>query len=737
MQIFSKRPLAFLCTLTLIGFALFSVLPCVARIVSVVAAGLFLFVFLFLKSKVRGFAMFSVVLVLCSFLLSYLYFDLWFDASKRYDGREVSVIGTVMDVSYTESYGGQFTLRTDSVSDSPFSSYRFLALTDFDVTQVEIGGTVRATGTVRALTDHFSDEEAAYRKSKGYSAVLCEFSSFEYTPAASFSFFAFLSSFRRTCAQFLASIEGQDSRGFLPALLIGERSMLSPAVRSDFSLLGISHLLAVSGMHLAILTLFLSFLLRMARCNRKVIVTVRCFFCLFYVFLSGLSPSVLRAAIMLTLSDLLYLLSSPSDPLTSLALSVSLIVMSAPYEIYDVSLLLSAFATLGVLSFSEFSETGRKKAFVVRMFSPLLVAFFAVGCTFLLQGIRFGTLSPAGLIASPVFGLVIEVFMFLGVISIPLSFIFPVGVLLSPLERLIGDAVAFSADKTPIIYSSFTAVTIVLVLFSVLFGVFLIAPIRRRKAAIVLLFLSFCSVFAVSGICTARHRSALVPTYAMSGTDEFLLLSSPSDDSVVCLSDLSSADCAFLLQKLKTDKMLELEALVLTDVRSYTVKNAARLCSSVRIRTLYLPNTKEADNQAAVALFAPYRVSVSFYSSQDAVTFSAFDFSLLAIDGSSAAFSLSASGTHTVYLGRGCAKKDGMPAIRDSLSYADTVIFGVHGKAQSGSLPLNVQSPNLRRIIHSAPVSDFTRSYMNTNRVPGLTVETPDQDIQFFPLLTR
>ena len=135
--------------------------------------------------------------------------------------------------------------------------------------------------------------------------------------------------------------------GFLTAELTGDKSLLPESDYVAMQETGLAHIFAVSGLHCAFLVTLLSLLIPPT--HRRTLCAVASAVLVFYMLLTGLSPSVARACVMQ-----LFLLSAPlfrrgNDPLTSLAAALTVILLVNPYAVGSVSLQLSFAATLGMV----------------------------------------------------------------------------------------------------------------------------------------------------------------------------------------------------------------------------------------------------------------------------------------------------------------------------------------------------------------------------------------------------
>ena len=138
-----------------------------------------------------------------------------------------------------------------------------------------------------------------------------------------------------------------DDAGFLLALLTGRKGELSVQADVDLSEAGVYHILAVSGMHCAYLLALVGFLTGKHR--RRLTAAAAIPVLIFYAALTGASPSVVRACVMLSFLTAAPLFRRESDPPTALLSALFLILVNNPFAARSVSLQLSFGAVAGLL----------------------------------------------------------------------------------------------------------------------------------------------------------------------------------------------------------------------------------------------------------------------------------------------------------------------------------------------------------------------------------------------------
>jgi competence protein ComEC len=149
-----------------------------------------------------------------------------------------------------------------------------------------------------------------------------------------------------------AGIHDQE-KAVLSALILGQDDEIDPELRNNYSTAGVMHILAVSGMHVGLIYAALCALLKFPGSRRglrlfKAGVLLACLW--FYAMLTGLSPSVLRASMMLSFIVVGISLERAANPLNILAASaLCLFLIFSPALILSVGFQLSYLAVAGIL----------------------------------------------------------------------------------------------------------------------------------------------------------------------------------------------------------------------------------------------------------------------------------------------------------------------------------------------------------------------------------------------------
>jgi ComEC/Rec2-related protein len=137
------------------------------------------------------------------------------------------------------------------------------------------------------------------------------------------------------------------------AMWLGRKTVISNDVKDDFSEIGASHILAISGIHVSIFSQFLYILLKFLRFGLRKLCIICAGFVLIFMFVTCFAPSVMRAGIMAIIFFLGKAFFRRSDSLNSLAISLLLISLALPESCLDIGLWLSFLSTLGIILISN------------------------------------------------------------------------------------------------------------------------------------------------------------------------------------------------------------------------------------------------------------------------------------------------------------------------------------------------------------------------------------------------
>ena len=234
----------------------------------------------------------------------------------------------------------------------------------------------------------------------------------------------------------------------ITALLIGDKSEMSSQIKESFNYSGVSHIMAVSGLHLAVFCGAVLFVLKKLRLPKtpQVLITILCV--LLYMALAGFSKSILRAGIMMAVFLFGRLCNERSDALNSLGFAVFLICIN-PYAVTDAGAMLTVTSVLGLIVINPvFSKLYKPKTRMIKYIYEILCASLSVFIsTFPVVCVTFGYVSLFGIILNIIMIPLAQITLFASFLMLLCCWFNPLLFILSRICRYLASIIIFIIEK--------------------------------------------------------------------------------------------------------------------------------------------------------------------------------------------------------------------------------------------------------------------------------------------------
>ena len=330
-----------------------------------------------------------------------------------------------------------------------------------------------------------------------------------------------ISSYIRTVI--IENIKDENNQNLLLGILLGKDDNLEKNIKENFQNSSLSHILAVSGMHISYVILGISIVLSKLKFPKKVTKVFTIILLIFFIFLTGKTPSVERACIMAIMSIIANLIYRKSDIITNISTSLLIILIQNPFSIMDIGLILSFSATLGIIfSYKNIMKVlNRKEEIQNREVIKVLNKFYnkikeivsvsisAQILIFPLSIIIFNKISLTFLFSNILVSFIIGVVIIIGFLSI----IFRFKILFSILEILLGILTKIASTFSKIYISNIIVATpslvFVIVYYLIIVSIGYIVFLRKKqiKRKLEIQILTFVNRFK-SNILT--HKKQLI-----------------------------------------------------------------------------------------------------------------------------------------------------------------------------------------------------------------------------------
>lgn len=605
MEIFKHRNLALACfgflVSLLLSFSLSNILLIFIAIFvfSLIPISITLF-YVFRKRLIKDLIIKYTPLCLfvsLALLLSLLTFKKDMNLSLGYcDGEEKEVYLKITDESYTQDDFGIYLADIESINGQGVSLKALVYTYDKELCR---GDFVFAKGAFSQLEEKsvgFSERDTYLEY-----GITLSFDCTEYKFLSSFpnSFLDFFEGLSSSLTKRLQNNVNSTTSPVLSSLFLGNRDMLSDSIKRDFSRIGISHILSLSGMHLAILVGALELILSRLRLSRLSNYLLLSLSVLFYIALTGFALSCLRAGLMVLAVYTCELILSRLNRLTSLFISVTLICAISPYSIFSSSLQLSFLAMLGCFVASKYifrgrlrRTHGRGKRYVIFTFiTSLFVTFF----TLPIVSSGFGAvslLSPiSNIILVPLFSLLI--------------YLAPIILLICDIPFL-SDAIIFLTEKLTDLslflvrwLSSFEKSTLpikngiqvfgVIVIFASMILLLFLARKHVKKLVIASLFGAFIVFIGSSYLFIERGNNRFAGIYSYTNNDLVFY----EENNTLSIIDITKSTPTSASRARSLVSFLgygEVENYIISSYSNDTLSYFKRLTGLIKIKYVYLPS---------------------------------------------------------------------------------------------------------------------------------------------------
>lgn len=243
------------------------------------------------------------------------------------------------------------------------------------------------------------------------------------------------------------------SHSVVEGMVVGSRHNMPTTLREHYASTGLSHILAVSGLHLGIIVLVISLLLTPLKLltHGHIVADILTVAVLWlFVIMSGASPSIVRAALMFSVLILTRNSTGHYNPINALAFAIFLMLCYNPQTLYDISFQLSALAVVGIVAWGvpTVQSLRVRNSVVSSVVSTFIIGVVATLWTLPVVSVTFGNIPIVGVVATPVVLITAYVVVGCGVVAL---------ILPHPIAGLFANVAEWSASVQNIIVEWFSA----------------------------------------------------------------------------------------------------------------------------------------------------------------------------------------------------------------------------------------------------------------------------------------
>lgn len=545
-----------------------------------------------LRVRVIGFLCVGIVMgsVICT-----VYDANYLHAARQHDKKEIVLYASVTDFSFPTDYGCAVPVEI-AIGGKEYSAQLYLNHWQ------DLGPGDTLEGTFRI--DYTGGPDGSFHFGKGIVLLGYQRLDVRIIKAEAIPLAGFPAVWRKHIVDTIDTCFSEDSAVFAKALLLGDRTDVSYELSNAFKVTGISHIIAVSGMHVSIIA---SVVYLFAARKRWLMAMLGIPVVLAFAAVAGFTPSITRACIMQILLLIALVLDRDYDPLTSLAVSALIMLGIHPLVITSVSFQLSFGCMAGIFLFSSrmyqrfitfgFWANARRRSLLWRIrgwiAGGIAITLGAMAFTLPLCALHFGAMSLVGVLTNLlVLGLVSVLFPYIilvvvmAVIHLPLA-VRLAGIVEFPINLLL-DFVKWLA-KFPLSAVYTQSVFVVLWLF-VGYGMLMLFLLMKRKRT------SAFAAACVIELCVALLLSWAIPrscdvqlTVLDVGQGQCAILSAKGRTFVIdCGGDYDETAADLAAETLLSQGIYRVDGLIVTHYDRDHAGGAAYLLSRIPADRVYL-----------------------------------------------------------------------------------------------------------------------------------------------------
>lgn len=578
---------------------------------------------------------FLLIFIIVTALLGILRFDFFYNrpdvkniklAVSKLRDEEIRLFGKVLEQPDVKDDRVRLIVSSDSLHNSQ-KNYRIsgnIQVTVYknkyreDVTrQINYGDLIDLTGKLENLPHQRNPGEfdyGEYLKLQGIDAAFTGFG-FENIKVTGNSDLSFYKAYiiypvKNYSIGIIDKLIGGEEGEFLKGLVLGERSNISKETKEEFVNAGVSHIIAVSGLNVAYVLIIIAAILLPLPLKRPVKICAMILCLIFYMNLTGNTPSIIRATVMASVFLLSQIFERKTISYNIIAFSALVILLINPLQLLDAGFILSYSAILSIVYFYPKLNKLTASSGLYNLLSKDNIPHKSLRAVITLVigtlAAQIGTIPITALM----FNKISVVSLFTNIIAIPLANIaLAIGfivILASLFSAWLAGLFAASASfllHWLLVFIEFSAkpdfsfietygVDLLLIVFYYLV-IFILFTSKKgnilpRLAISLLLILNF---FALKSLMDKNDKLTL--TYLDAGNSSSCLISSPGSENILVNTGTSSVKYTSaernIIPYLKSRGVKEIDLLLITSLNKDEFRNLIYFVNNFTVRKILVP----------------------------------------------------------------------------------------------------------------------------------------------------
>ncbi len=441
--------------------------------------------------------------------------------------------------------------------------------------------------------------------------------------------------FRRKCIEMFDEAFPAEEGEVLKAFVLGDKSSLSDKIDNTFSSSGLSHILAVSGLHVSVFSSALAGILAFFSKSKRKCMIITCIGAIFFVLFTGASVSAIRAGVMCATAYFAKLIYRKADSLSVLAGVAAVLCIVNPHVVYDASFVLSFSATAGILTLTDtvliifrpiMSKLDQKKLIHRKIGDSINVFCVGIAAQIFVTPLlvyMFNGFSVMSVIATVAINFLLSPMLIAGLVFCALSFVnkivaIPAGVFIYFLAKIVIIVAEFFGgfEFSKIIFGTVTPFLILLYASFIIVGIF---AIRKKKLHFITALICTACLMVTYLINTIFNYDTAQVSFINVGNGDCTLVKAPGDcDILIDAGGSAKSETTgeyiiypYLIQNGVTD----IEYVILSHTHADHVNGLLGLFDIIKIEHIIMPCNAEDTEEAQKILkkAKEYNIPITYF----------------------------------------------------------------------------------------------------------------------------
>jgi competence protein ComEC len=505
---------------------------------------------------------------------------------------------------------------------------------------IKYGDVIEITGRLEALPHRRNPGEFNYGEYLRIHNISAVFTAFGYDKInvtgfreQNFYYSKIVLPVREYSIQVIDSLIGGDEGEYLKGLVLGERSNISKQMKENFINAGVAHIIAVSGLNVAYVIIIIWGVLLFVPIKQSYKTLITILFLLFYMNLTGNTPSIVRAVIMASVFLTAWVIERKPNVYNIVSAAALVILLIDPRQLFDAGFILSFTAVISIIIiYPKLNEAVKQIGWYRNLDPEKLTAKAIKGTMALFLGTvaaQMGTLP----ITAIMFKKVSVISLLANLFAIPLSNI----ALAAGFVMIIFSAVStWLASVFAALNSFLLYVQIILIEFCAgldhayvetyfidrfMFVCYYIALVlalsitkRNLYARVVMILMIALNFFIWRSVIDKTDKAEI--TYLDAGSSSSTLIKMPLGTSVLVNAGTSTANNTAsernIIPYLKSSGLSALDVLIITSLNTGEFKSACFLINNFPVKKVYIPEFYKPVFESSGLFSKPAGTTVEF-----------------------------------------------------------------------------------------------------------------------------